>query len=82
MKEGLSLVVVREEDGWRQRKRRTALIMTDFISASCSQPRGGEVTNSHHLGSAGQEVRVPVAKAVVKTQDPEVGDNIGGLKLC
>jgi len=34
--------------------------------------------HSHYLGSARQEVQDPVAKGVVKPQDPELGSELNG----
>lgn len=45
-------------------------------SSAQGQCRGGEVTHSHHLGSACQEVQDPVAKGGVKTLDLELGDEL------
>ena len=42
------------------------------------QGSGGVVAYLHHLGSAHQEFRDPVAQGGVQTQGPEFSDELGG----
>jgi len=47
-------------------------------SGAQGQYRGGETANSHHLGSAHQEIQDPVAKGGVKAQAPELENELSG----
>jgi hypothetical protein len=42
------------------------------------QRGGGDVAYPYHLESAHQEVQDPVAEVCVQTQNPKLGDELGG----